>query len=201
VGDKGKVLFKPVVLRSALFYQNLYKSLANLRAGVFYYPLGDSGKFCHVDLTDVAKVRDMGEKGVEVCVCACVCVCVCAGVCVCGCVRMCVWVAQPPPPFQVAAVILANPESHALKTYTLIGEYHAGNQAVRPKIEILSVSRSLTLLPVGLQAAVIAMRGGKAVKYSSVDDDIVLKAFLVCDFACLSLFLLFLLCLSSCIPC
>lgn len=55
VGDKGKVMFKPIILRSALFFQNFYTSLGGLQEGSLYYPLGDDGKIGHVDLADVGR--------------------------------------------------------------------------------------------------------------------------------------------------
>jgi len=33
VGNRNKLLFKPIIVRSAPFYQNIYGSLAAIRAG------------------------------------------------------------------------------------------------------------------------------------------------------------------------
>jgi len=59
VGDKGKIQFKPVILRCAPFYQNFYGSYMGMKAGSLYYPLGhgtEKGRLAHVDFHDVGKV-------------------------------------------------------------------------------------------------------------------------------------------------
>ena len=56
VGDRGKILFKPIIVRSALFYQNFYGSLAGIQAGTLYFPLGERGRLGHVDFNDVGRV-------------------------------------------------------------------------------------------------------------------------------------------------
>eukprot|EP00042_Codosiga_hollandica_P040841 m.357095 g.357095 ORF g.357095 m.357095 type:complete len:310 (-) comp55965_c0_seq1:296-1225(-) len=110
VGDKGKVKFSPIIIRTSLFYQNFYGSLAGIQAGTLYYPIGLLGKMAHVDLGDVAR---------------------------------CI------------ARILINPEPHAGKVYTLIGEIQAGNQI----------------------AAQIAMKASVGCTYLNVEDEIAVLAF------------------------
>ncbi len=46
---------QPIILRSALFYQNMFGSLAGIQAGTLYYPLALNGVLAHVDLEDVGK--------------------------------------------------------------------------------------------------------------------------------------------------
>lgn len=58
VGDKGKLTLKPIIIRCASFYQNLYGCLSGISSGTFYYPMGDGhgGKMAHVDIADIGKV-------------------------------------------------------------------------------------------------------------------------------------------------
>lgn len=58
VGDKGKLTFKPVILRCGLFYQNFYGSYVGMKSGTLYYPLGngnEKGRLAHVDFHDVGR--------------------------------------------------------------------------------------------------------------------------------------------------
>ncbi|EGD83042.1 hypothetical protein PTSG_03680 [Salpingoeca rosetta] len=52
VGDKGQVRFRPVILRCAMFYQNIYSFVPVLKDGHLYLPLRD-GSLGHVDMEDV----------------------------------------------------------------------------------------------------------------------------------------------------
>lgn len=55
VRNTGKLTFKPVVVRSAPFFQNIYGSLGAIKAGTLYLPL-DDGFMAHVSLYDVSNV-------------------------------------------------------------------------------------------------------------------------------------------------
>eukprot|EP00040_Diaphanoeca_grandis_P018459 m.97115 g.97115 ORF g.97115 m.97115 type:complete len:311 (-) comp26947_c3_seq2:108-1040(-) len=55
IGDRGKRLFKPTILRSAQFFQNFYGSLPGLKKNVLYMPLGEHDKLVHIDFEDVGK--------------------------------------------------------------------------------------------------------------------------------------------------
>jgi uncharacterized protein YbjT (DUF2867 family) len=54
VGDKGKIKFKPVILRCAPFYQNFYGFLQSMQEGHLYLPLTDR-RLGHVDMEDACK--------------------------------------------------------------------------------------------------------------------------------------------------
>eukprot|EP00055_Hartaetosiga_balthica_P014177 m.76417 g.76417 ORF g.76417 m.76417 type:complete len:310 (+) comp8515_c1_seq1:2722-3651(+) len=55
--DTGKQALMPIILRCALFYQNIYGMISSLQQGVLYYPLGKNQGFMpHVDLADIGKV-------------------------------------------------------------------------------------------------------------------------------------------------
>lgn len=55
IGDKGKRLFQPIVLRAAPLYQNFYSSLGALQTGHVYIPLDIDHRLAHVHLEDLAR--------------------------------------------------------------------------------------------------------------------------------------------------
>jgi len=55
VGDRGKRLFAPTIVRSAQFFQNFYGSLPGLKKSTLYMPLGEHDKLVHIDVEDVGK--------------------------------------------------------------------------------------------------------------------------------------------------
>ncbi|EDQ88363.1 uncharacterized protein MONBRDRAFT_26452 [Monosiga brevicollis MX1] len=59
LGDTGKQVLRPIILRSGFFYQNFFGSLGSMASGTLYYPLGSggaAGAIPHIDLEDIGEI-------------------------------------------------------------------------------------------------------------------------------------------------